>query len=98
MSLLHDRIFNPLKSVVYFLKAEPNGPIKIGYSTNYISRIATLKTACPWDLTFLGWVEGNQNTERRLHRQFHHLRLKGEWFKPEESLMEFIRTEAKNEV
>lgn len=78
---------------VYFLQRGPtNGPIKIGFSRDVISRIRTLRFQVRDRLWLLGVAAGNAKQEKVFHRRFADLRLSGEWFKPEGTLIEFIKS------
>lgn len=69
----------PSGSVVYFLRAGEF--IKIGKATGSPqSRVASLKTGCPFPIDVIGFVAGGYDEERGLHRRFGHLRAHGEWF------------------
>lgn len=71
------------EGVVYYLAF--NGLIKIGTSTNVKSRISSL----PHD-ELLATEPGSYELEKQRHRQFHHLRYKGEWFNPGPELQAHI--------
>lgn len=77
------------RETVYFISSE-NGPIKIGKAKNVMSRLSALQTSNPETLSILGILFGKEGIERRIHEQFSDLRLKGEWFKREVPLIEFI--------
>jgi hypothetical protein len=79
-------------SVVYFLQQGEDGPIKTGSTTKLGARIATLQTASSVELKVLGTCVGDNTVERAIHRRFKHLRIRGEWFRPEAELLEFIRS------
>lgn len=64
---------------VYFIQ-DDNGMIKIGYSSDPISRILALQTAHSGRLSFLRVIDGGQKTEAWLHRRYASLRVGGEWF------------------
>lgn len=71
---------------VYF--AQAGAYIKIGYSGDPISRVATvtMNGRRPETLprgaeaTLLGWVPGNRELEAELHRRFAADHVAGEWF------------------
>ena len=77
---------------VYFLRATTldNDAVKIGTTTDPHSRMAALKcdnTKHPaWvreagtRLTLHGWVNGDQELEKALHKAFADYRIVGEWF------------------
>ncbi len=69
--------------MIYFIKSETLGLIKIGYCREgrLISRYNGLRTSSPDKLTILGFIRDKDiNCERELHYQFNYLRVRGEWF------------------
>lgn len=78
------------KTAVYFIRRGEDGPIKIGVSVRPNIRLGELQVGSPEDLTLLGVIPGDFDTERSLHRQFRHLHLRGEWYAPHPDLMAFI--------
>lgn len=82
--------------VVYFISAagKPRHPVKIGLSRSgacVANRIGHLQTSYPYDLEFLFICEGGRDAERGFHETFAHLRMRGEWFKREQSMLDFFR-------
>lgn len=73
---------------VYF--AQRQGLIKIGHSRSVPNRVCALKSE------LLGAVPGGKEIETELHTRFSHLRVKGEWFKPGDDLLSYIRSEAQD--
>ncbi len=80
---------------VYFVSAGHGGPIKIGFSTNVVRRMAELQTANAHRLVLLGTVEGTMDTEAEFHVRFAHLRMEAEWF---EHSFEILGVLADNEA
>ena len=76
-------------SSVYF--AYTGGHVKIGYSKRVSARLGQLQTGCATPIQLLGTMPGGLAVERRVHRQFDHLRLDGEWFVAHPDLMAYIR-------
>jgi hypothetical protein len=77
---------------VYFVRAKVTGLIKIGVSGDALARLAELRRGCPDELELLAvqpCFEGGI-LERQLHRQFAHLRVRGEWFKPTKTVMRAV--------
>ena len=67
--------------------------IKIGYTKNSIQkRLKQLQTSNAKKLYILGWVNGDEKTEKQLHKKFEQFRIRsnGEWFMPEEQLLTYI--------
>lgn len=74
---------------VYFIT--DGDAIKIGYSDAPELRLRTLQCASHKPLRIIDTARGTPDDEKRLHKQFGHLRLKGEWFAPAPELVEFIK-------
>lgn len=79
-------------SGVYFIQCGDGGPIKIGIAKAVNERLADLQVANPYELRLLGYVptDDAEALEGRLHGQFYQLRIRGEWFRPEAVLLDFI--------
>jgi len=77
------------RSFVYFIRCGEF--VKIGFSTNPHSRRASIATSSPMPVEFIGLIEADLAAERRLHKQFKHLRKKLEWFQ----LADELRVEIK---
>jgi hypothetical protein len=78
----------PTRSYVYFIAAGEF--IKIGYSRSLRHRLHKLLTDVP-DPELL-WIEdGTVKQEKCFHRQFAHIRARGEWFHKTPELLAFIR-------
>lgn len=75
---------------VYFIQQGDNGPIKIGYSAEPEKRLQTLSTASPYPLRILKTTEGGKSLEQTLHQRFAEFQLEGEWFAPDDELLDFI--------
>lgn len=71
------------KALVYYIRFGDR--IKIGTTTNLANRL----TALPFD-EVLAVEPGSHFLERSRHKQFAHLRIKGEWFRAEDELLRFI--------
>jgi hypothetical protein len=84
-----------LASYVYFIQRGVDGPIKIGYSRKPKSRLSQLQSAFPETLRMLGVIPGDKAKERALHDRFDGIRVKGEWFAPDRSLIALIKANAK---
>lgn len=75
---------------VYFIRAVPDGPIKIGWSTKPTARLAMLQTLSPAPLELLHSMPGDCRLEDYFHRKFAAHRIHGEWFRGDQSLLEQI--------
>lgn len=79
------------KPHVYFIQQGDSGAIKIGCSKNPSQRLQGLQTGHSEPLRLLTCAVGSQGQERALHDRFAHLRVSGEWFRPAEDLLAYIR-------
>ena len=76
---------------VYFIYG--GGLVKIGYTKNDPRyRLKDLQAGSPILLSLLGYVEAPTWDERKLHRHFDALRVRGEWFRYADPLRFFIDT------
>ena len=73
---------------VYFIGAGDR--IKIGFSQRPTERLKDLQTSHHMTLELLAVMPGSYQTEARLHKQFAHLKQKGEWFVAQPELMALI--------
>lgn len=77
--------------MIYFIQGEKGGPIKIGYTENWIkSRLASLQVGSPQKLEIICLVQGNKAMEKRIHNTFVSSRLQGEWFSPDMKVLDYI--------
>jgi hypothetical protein len=82
--------------VVYFIRA--GDAIKIGYTTNLAARKRALETASAASLELLGAVPGDRGEEARLHREWWHLHIRGEWFQADGELLRYIREQVNGDL
>jgi len=77
--------------MIYFIQQDINGPIKIGYTENNPeSRLKALQTGNSNTLTLLGYIDGEEQQEKMIHRFFNGYRINGEWFRPDPFVMDYI--------
>jgi hypothetical protein len=67
---------------VYFLRAGTDGLIKIGFTRRPVKyRLREIQQLCPVELSVVAVIpDADRGLERRLHRDFSHERVRGEWF------------------
>jgi hypothetical protein len=65
---------------VYFIRAGKDGPVKVGFSTDFQQRLRELQTASPHELKLEAAVMGTPAVEAWLHRERRRWHLRGEWF------------------
>lgn len=75
------------RPIVYFLGC--NGKVKIGTTTDLPRRHNDLSMGNP-DLTLLATILGGHREERELHERFREYRVRGEWFRLEGKLAEYV--------
>lgn len=79
--------------MIYFALAIGSRTVKIGHTTGRSKdRLAALSTGCPHDLVLLHAEFGDPQRESALHKQFEGLAVRGEWFRLEGELLEFVVT------
>jgi hypothetical protein len=73
---------------VYLIRC--GGFVKIGYANDVRYRLRTLRLANPHEITLIGSARGGKAAEAELHRRFATYHHRGEWFRIEGTLREFI--------
>lgn len=76
---------------VYFIQQGETGAIKIGFSRNVKGRLVSLQASHSEPLRLLAEAPGGRRQESGLHERFHTARISGEWFRPTEELLAYIR-------
>jgi hypothetical protein len=75
---------------IYVMLNARNGLYKIGRSNNPVVRENTLQSQEP-EVSLLFQFIGTSETERNLHQKFYDKRVRGEWFRLEQSDIENIK-------
>ena len=80
---------------VYFVFNRDSKAIKIGIAKNIRRRLASLQTSSPAELELLCSVKNKttkaaRKLEQELHQKFDRFRIRGEWFKAETELLDYI--------
>ncbi len=87
---------------VYFIQAGQGGPIKIGSARYPELRIGALQVANHEELTLLGKIRYDDGHDRHsewaIHEYFSEHRLRGEWFRPDWSILRFIENNCGKEA
>ncbi len=79
-------------SFVYFIQADENGPIKIGYTADDPKkRLGQLQTGNASALKLLGAIKGTSSRERELHAALAEWRMQGEWFQSHPTVLATIQ-------
>lgn len=74
---------------IYFIRQ--GHAVKIGFSQNVFRRLQFLQTCHHEELSIMAEIPGAPCEEVVVHRKFQHLRIRGEWFRLEPELEQFIR-------
>lgn len=77
--------------MIYFLRGKDTGRIKIGYTESVNKRWEQLEVGAE-EYELLLVLSGDKKQEKALHKRFNHLRFKGEWFEPDQELLDFIES------
>lgn len=77
--------------MIYFIWDSGTNAIKIGVSNFPVARLGELQIGNPNVLFLLRVAEGDEATESALHKRFADDLIMGEWFRPSQGLMRFIR-------
>lgn len=79
------------KGWVYFIKA--GDFIKIGFALDVATRVKALQTGSAETLQLLWQCPGDQKEEANWHAKFHEQHKRGEWFRYEGQLKEFLESD-----
>ena len=82
--------------MVYFIGSDKSNRVKIGYSRDDDTlqvRLKTLKNMNVDDIKILKVIDGDQTTERALHRKHQASRIHGEIFLMTQSLLDDIESD-----
>lgn len=80
---------------IYFILNYDSEAVKIGIAKNVKRRIASLQTSSPSELKLLGKIQAEsvskaRELEQSLHKTFDEYRVRGEWFKADVELLDYI--------
>lgn len=77
--------------LIYFIRARGMGDIKIGKTNHVRQRVRNLFSCCSRGVDLIACHPITIDHETELHRDFEHLRLCGEWFRPGGELLRHLR-------
>lgn len=80
------------KGYVYFIVNKTTKSIKIGFSTDPLARLKSLRTGSSHPLELIKFIPGSFKLESSLKKRFKHLSIDKtyEWFRAEKELTDFI--------
>jgi hypothetical protein len=88
-----------VESFVYVVQAGgPAGPVKIGWTADLKSRLATLATDNAAPISVLVVAPATMATEKALHAHFAPHRIRGVWYRPTSELIGFARSLAEADL
>ena len=89
-----------IEKYVYFARESLQGLVKIGMAEKLRDRFTRLKGQIPYhvDLDLLLIMYGGRSLEKDLHEKFKDHRVKGEWFKPHEDILSFIKENTEKQL
>jgi hypothetical protein len=77
---------------VYFIQKRSGGNIKIGFSTNPWARKNDLQVGSDGEFVVLSAIKGHEADELLWHKAFSKFLVRGEWFMPDDSILEAIKS------
>ncbi len=83
----------PRMQSLYFIRSGKEGPVKIGIAIDPLKRLEECQIGNSEKLLLIGSkeIEGNAKiVEDEIKRMFGHLHIRGEWFKPDQEMSDFI--------
>ena len=81
--------------MIYFIQAGENGPIKIGWTKDALSaeiRLKNLQVGNHENLEIMRVIGGRRSDEYWIQEMFKDLHINGEWYKPSDTLIKFVKT------
>lgn len=75
---------------LYAIQAGHSGPVKLGLAKVPAERLATLQVGNADQLRGLAAWRVDPVEERRVHEDFAHARIRGEWFRPVPELIDYV--------
>lgn len=79
----------PASGFIYFV-TDGTGAVKIGFTENVRRRLAGLQTGHHAPLVLMGAIPATLDAEQFIHQKFKHLKIRGEWFRSTQELIDFI--------
>ena len=64
--------------------------LKVGYTNNIKNRLSQLQCSSPIKLKLLHLIDGDTSLESDIHNMFKHIGTSGEWFKYDESILDYF--------
>jgi hypothetical protein len=82
------------KGSIYIIQAGKDGPVKIGITDKFSSRLVNLQVSCPYKIHVISVIPNcTYQDEHDLHEKYKHFLIHGEWF--EKAVLDFINEDIK---
>lgn len=79
--------------MIYYIGSEEHPYIKIGYTKDLVRRLTKMQSDSPFTLVVYKTIEGDSLLEEKIHKRFHHLHKRGEWYKKTEEILDEVSFE-----
>lgn len=76
--------------MIYFVRDAASGYVKIGFSEKPWLRFSKIQSDHPTKLDIWLVIEGDREREALLHQRFDGLRHRGEWFRVDTAIVDFV--------
>lgn len=76
---------------IYFIENLFNSEIKLGVSSDIDTRLKQISSDIKSPVKLIKLINGDEQKEKELHKRFSNDRVHGEWFKPSDELLDFIK-------
>jgi len=65
---------------------------KIGYTKDIKKRLSSINTGNAKNIEIVDYIIGSKSIEKKLHKKFDHLKIKGEWFLKDNEILEYFKS------
>lgn len=79
------------ESVVYFVRRESDGAIKVGFTSDLPRRLHELQKRTMCSIELIGTFPGDKRHELICHEKFRRLSIGREWFHPGDDIVDWFR-------
>lgn len=76
--------------MIYFVRCQSTGRVKIGFSEKPWLRFVKIQADCPTELVMAAIIDGDMGDEGALHAAYAQYNVRGEWFAEVGELRDFI--------
>lgn len=76
--------------MIYAIRFESNGPVKIGYTSDFRRRLSQYQVGSPAAIQTVALFDGDRTVEAAIHERLSAHRLRGEWFSPAPEVLDHL--------